>query len=599
MEISGVQPNPLELAPDCLSGAQNGTANPEGGATAGLAGASAGAGDTVNFSPEALQLSAATTGIAPLSSMLDFMTATKATGEVGSDVVNVTSAGVVTWAGTKLDLSNLGFSNFIIQADSTGTGFNVYNSANPTGASVKLDSKGKQVADPVTDPYVATDDSLVVLRNEDFTGTSGGGMIVNLAANAGKSISGGTGSATIFNFAGSVTSLSASTGTDGGNIFTRGLSAGTINVGNGRTTDGVDNATLVVLGNMTGVNINTNGDVFIDAYFYALNNVTITAAATTPASFTRIHAKKIAYGEITLGNGYNAVVVTGNMTDTTVTGGTDTDYVYINGKSIRNIIELDDGDDILDIRGAAKDTTITYTGGDNTTSAKSGNGVTYTSSSTGNDAVRFYGAVTNSTFDLGAGANTFTAQAVNKQYVDTAVKNLTGVTITASGTDPDKDYTIIKANVLKSTKTKESSIKLLGAGENEVNLKSIAGNKTKGVTIDLGYDRTGTSTSAKTQTLDVKGGVKFLDFKSGDGDAILIINGSISNSFFDLGDGDNTFTAVKKNRQGQDKGQKLTNVGITAASTSNTEVTFGRLLSGKKQDPPAEWAGISKINLVV
>jgi hypothetical protein len=774
MEILDVSSNPMEAVPDYLLSAHNGTVGTENGATAGSAGAPAVGGDTVNFSPEALQLSASA-GIAPLPISLESMTADMATGMVAYDMVFVSSTGLVTWGagepdrpwdpyndGVELDLSEIGFDNFIIQADSAGNGFHVFNADDTSAQSVELDKDGQRIAEPLAHTaYDASGPGLLVVGNGNYTDAwQGSGMIVNLAANTGASITGGTGSAAIYNFADSVGAISAGTGAGGGNVFTVGLTAGTITVGNGA---GDDSSTLTILGNMSDCYITTKGNVIIDAEKCALKDVYI--AATVAACATTIKAKNITDGILALGDGPNEVRVSGNMTNTKVYGGEGGDTVIIGGKSSGNEFHLDDGDDVLDIKGAAKDNLISFTGGNNTTSAKSGNGVTYTSgagndsvrfygavanstfdlgggvnsftaqavnakgldaavqnltnvgisatgssttkiiagaykttaaataaqrqiqlgsganelrlksiaavkaaqaridlsaalnnqlitltgamtnanivtgagndtvniggavknssfdfgmsgdnaltaksgnnvtytSGAGDDSVRFYGAVTNSDFTLGAGANSFTAQAVNAKGVDTALKNLTGVTITANGADPDKDYTIITAGALKSNKNNASAIALLGAGENVVNLKSIAGSKAKGVTIDLGYDRNGViSASSAKQTLMVGGGAKFLSFASGAGNDMLTFLGSISNSFFDLGDGNNTFTAVKQNKQGQDKGQALTNVGMTAGNGDNV-ATFGRLLPGKRNDPPAVFdlgTGNNTINLI-
>ena len=658
MDIFAVPSNPMEAVPGYLSSAHNGTVSTENGATAGSAGAPAAGGDTVNFSPEALQLSASS-GIAPLAAPTSSMTAAKATSTILSssmneDTVTVTSTGVVTWNGIKLDLNNLeGFTNaanLIIQRDDSNDCFNVFNAANPTVGGVKLGSNGKQVAEPLTDlptGYNNASGSLTIVRSGNFAHDLHGpdGMVVNIAANTDANISAGSGSATLFNFAASVGAITASTGTwvasgvekpeDSGNIFTVGLTSGTINVGAAST--GAVNATLTVISNMTGGAIYTNGNVIIDAEKCALNKVIIDADYTS-GSATTIKAKTITNNsKITLGNGLNFVTVSGNMTNTIVNGGANNDIVSIGGKSVNNAFHLKSGDDSL--------------------TAKSGNGVTYTSGA-GNDTVRFYGAVSNSDFDLGAGVNTFTA-ANSKDKP----QNLTGVTIKADGAVANGDYTTVTAGVLKSSKTKASSIELLGDGENVVKLKSIAGNKKYGVTIELGL----ISLTSATQTLTVGGGAKFLTFASGVGSDMLTFLGSISNSFFDLGDGNNTlkaenkgkgqaltnveikagdgvsgggttitagaakglnyfggagndviklsgavrnssfalgdgnntFEAVKKNKQGQDKGQALTNVGITGGAGSS-EITFGRLLSGGKNAPDmGPWSGNITINLKV
>ena len=563
MEILGVSSNPMEAVPDYLSSAQNGTVGTESGATAGSAGAPATGGDTVNFSPEALQLSASS-GIAPLASPFESMTAKEANGVVAYDLVSVSSTGVVAWncdsalgyvGAVTLDLSSLsalGVKNFVIQSGSTG--FSVWDADKPHNSStpslLELDKNGQVDPDATHYTHNQAGPGLLVVGDGNYTGPwHGPGMIVNLAGNTGASINGGTGSATIYNFANSVGAITAGDGTatiiiaeknNSGNIFTVGLSAGTIVAG--AAANVTKSATLTILGNMSNCTINTNGDLIIEAEQFALNNVTIAASST---SETTIKAKTIkndpsSTATITLGDGPNKIVVSGNMINADVTGGANVDDVLIKGKSTGNKFDLGAGD----------------------------------------DKVRIYGAVSNSDFDLGAGANTFTAQGVDKQGLDAALKNLTGVTITAGGSTA-ADYTIVTANVLKSTKDKESSIKLLGSGENEVYLKSIAGNRTKGVTKGVTIEL-GNSASTKTQMLDVKGGAKFLDFKSGAGNDMLTFLGSISNSFFDLGDGDNTFTAVKKNKQGQDKGQKLTNVGIKAGDgdSSGTTITAGAYKAG-------------------
>jgi hypothetical protein len=156
-------------------------------------------------------------------------------------------------------------------------------------------------------------------------------------------------------------------------------------------------------------------------------------------------------------------------------------------------------------------------------------------SGNGSDMLTFLASVSNSVFDLGDGKNSLTAVKANGKG-----QALNNVSITAGDGDSNGDGTTITA-----------------------------------------------------------GAAKGLTYTGGAGNDVIKLSGAVKNSSFALGDGNNTFEAVKKNKQGQDKGQALANVGITGGAGSS-EITFGRLLSGGKNAPDmGPWSGNITINLKV
>jgi hypothetical protein len=105
----------------------------------------------------------------------------------------------------------------------------------------------------------------------------------------------------------------------------------------------------------------------------------------------------------------------------------------------------------------------------------------------------------------------------------------------------------------------------------------------------------GDGDSSGDGTTITAGAAKGLTYTGGAGNDTIKLSGAVKNSSFVMGGGENTIEALKN-----DKGQALTNVGITSGtgSADMTALTFGRLLPpGKKDTPMGSWTGNITINL--
>lgn len=183
------------------------------------------------------------------------------------------------------------------------------------------------------------------------------------------------------------------------------------------------------------------------------------------------------------------------------------------------------------------------------------------SSGDGDDNITIAGAVSNSAFDLGKGSNTFAAvKAVKGVDVYQAMSN---VSISAQGTG---NNTITGGAY---TGGAIGGITLASTGNNTVNLNSIS---SKGTMVDITL---GTDAAAGVHKLTVAGAVTGLNYVGSGGVDELMVNGPVTDSDFDLGNGNNTFAAVKSG-----VGQKLNNVGIKGGS-GNDLIVYGSYNPGK------------------
>ncbi len=194
--------------------------------------------------------------------------------------------------------------------------------------------------------------------------------------------------------------------------------------------------------------------------------------------------------------------------------------------------------------------------------------LTYTGSS-GSDTIIVSGAISNSLFDLGGGDNSLTAAKANKKGVSVG-QALNNVSITANGAATNSNT--ITAGAFKSGKDGNSID--LGSGANTVNLSSIAGVKSAGLTIKM--------SGTNAQALNVAGAVKNLNYIGSSGADTLSISGAISNSTLNLGEGLNELSAVKPNKNGSKTvAQTLNNVNIYAGGTDGTSLNVGAFKFGK------------------
>ncbi len=185
------------------------------------------------------------------------------------------------------------------------------------------------------------------------------------------------------------------------------------------------------------------------------------------------------------------------------------------------------------------------------------NYLTYTGSK-GDDALTILGALNNSNIDLGEGDNSLTAQ--NAKGVLQAVGN---TNIAASGAGAS----IITAGAYKAG-TAGNAI-TLGEGANTVNFASIAGNGAKGLELAM-------ASTANDQTLNVSGAVSRLVYSGSSGNDSINIGGSVLNSHFELGEGDNSFIAAAARSSVTDT---LINAGGNGANAVNI-LTFASTAKG-------------------
>ncbi len=293
--------------------------------------------------------------------------------------------------------------------------------------------------------------------------------------------------------------------------------------------------------------------------YQTLSNVNFSSsgsAATDKTSITAGAYKTGSLGNVfdLLGDGANEVTlnsITGakaaNNLDIFLGSGTSTaaQALTVNGNvNNTDVVAAGTGNDVINIKGAITGaTTIDMADGDNElTVGKSANGLTYVGTDAdGKDDVTIGGGVSNSIFNLGEGANSFTAVATvkGKQVYQT----LSNVDITASGATAT-DATTILAGAFKNGKTTSNKIEL-GYGNNDVTLNSISGYNSKGVRHDAQIIL-GSDTQDFAQKLKVTGSVNGMDYigKSKGADTIEIL-GALANASFEVGAGDNSLTVGK------------------------------------------------------
>ncbi len=335
---------------------------------------------------------------------------------------------------------------------------------------------------------------------------------------------------------------------------------------------------------LSNVNIDASGD----------DSVVGTDVTTIKAGAYKIGS---AGNHIKLGDGANDVTlnsITGAknyLLDITMGAAANTaiQKLTVNGNVNNTTIFTGAGNDLLTINGAVTGaTTVSAFGGtDKLTVGKSAKGLSYTGT-TGTDTIEVGGAVTNSTFDLGAGANSFTAMKTVKG-VD-VYQTLSNVNIDASGTTAT-DATTIKAGAYKNGATASNHIKL-GAGNNDVTLNSITG------AIGFNTQMTlGDPTNAFEQKLTVNGAVNRLEYTGSEGDDIIKMLGAVSNSTINMGNGANKFEALKADSTGAMRGQTLTNVDLLAGSGADT-ISYGKFVLGAGNNTINLGNGLDVINLV-
>ncbi|MDL2272446.1 hypothetical protein LJC23_05375 [Desulfovibrio sp. OttesenSCG-928-I05] len=177
------------------------------------------------------------------------------------------------------------------------------------------------------------------------------------------------------------------------------------------------------------------------------------------------------------------------------------------------------------------------------------------SGSNGTDTLTLYGALANSTIDLGQGVNSLTAKnakGVAQAVTNTAIKSYGATTIEAG----------------KYTAGATGNTIELGAGEHSVTLASITASRGARATVKIGVG------GSQAQKLEIKGGVNNLDYIGSNGTDTLTLYGALANSTIDLGQGANSLTA--KNAKGA--GLAVTNTAIK--SYGATTIEAGKYTAG-------------------
>lgn len=309
-----------------------------------------------------------------------------------------------------------------------------------------------------------------------------------------------------------------------------------------------------------------NGDNSIDATKASFNKTSITqtgGTGGTAISAKNFNGDKTSSNNITLQGDGNMVTFSGTVQNAKIELGAGANT--LNMGSVNNAV----------IKAAAGSTKSTAD--QNITVAKAAKNMTYEGSD-GDDNLSFGGGVTDSSFDLGGGDNTFTAVKVNDKTGASKAQNLTNVNMSAgtTGTTTVEAGSLLSkggasssltlggtANVTLGTVGKNASISL-GTGSNTLNVASIAGSKTAKVNIKMGLD------SSLAQTLTVGKSTKFANIDFGTASISTVsAGGSMSDSTLNLGGVSNSVTL--RNEKGKD--QNLTNMVITAGETASTTIT--------------------------
>lgn len=262
-----------------------------------------------------------------------------------------------------------------------------------------------------------------------------------------------------------------------------------------------------------------------------VSNTNITASGNSDTTLNIGNYSYAAAGNsITLGNGANSVTM-GAVSGKGAAG-------------LRLDLSASDQDQEVTLKGSAS--YLNYVG------------------SKGADTLTLLGALANSSIDLGEGDNSLTVQNAKG-----ALQSVGNTNITASGSGSN----VITAGVYKAGAAGNSIS--LGEGPNTINLSAISGGA-KGVIINL-------ADSAAEQTLKVSSSVSNLTYNGSGGADNISIGGSVSASKFELGAGDNTFSAVAAKSSVSDSriiaegtGSNTVNIlTFTSSAKGSSSITLG------------------------
>ena len=176
--------------------------------------------------------------------------------------------------------------------------------------------------------------------------------------------------------------------------------------------------------------------------------------------------------------------------------------------------------------------------------------------SKGADELNIFGAVSNSQIDLGEGGNSFTARNAKG-----AAQKVSNTNLFASG---DSSTSVDMGSFVYGT---AGNVFSLGAGSNTINMGSVSGKGTYGLSIVI-------EAGAAQQELNVNGSANYLKYTGSSGADTVNVSGGISNSSFNLGEGDNEFNAVKAKTY-------VTNTAIVATGAGSNTINIYNLNTGK------------------
>jgi hypothetical protein len=459
--------------------------------------------------------------------------------------------GAVTWGGNTLNLKN--FANalkddLVVKQAADGK-IEVYNLS--TQQKITLTDKGaQQLEGDKLDPASVTEfagaaSSLstgLFINNTGLAKTASGGNDVVINRQVDASINAGLGDDKIFNFAATAGALNGGGGNDA--VYSVGLTHATdIDVSEG-------DSYVKLLGNMNGGSISLGkGQNLVDAAGRTLTNVSIYDSAEAEAS--AVIAKTIT------GNPDSSTVsLQGALTALDVSQLTSSTVDFGQGK---NSLVADK------ITGTATSKTSLGSTGANTYQVGAVTHTDVNSAGAISDAIKATGNIADAEFNLSAGEN----------LLDASGKTLTAVKINSE--NGSGGTTVLAGSIVGRKADDLSSISLAGSGDNTIK----ASGTIKNAAIDIG-EGTGTveagsianatlSMNGTSGKLTVNGRADKLTYSGSNGADAIKILGAVSNSDFQLGEGENS--VLIQNAKGV--AQKVSNTNFAASGEGSTSLVMG------------------------
>lgn len=511
-------------------------------------------GDSVNFSSETL--SRLSSRIAKNDSMsASAVNTTLVDGDSQTRIAFNNTNGTITWNGNNLNLKN--FANPLkddLVVKNAGGMIEVYNLSTQQKITLKADGTQQTVGGKLDgssiEEFTGTAASLssgLYINNRGLAATSSAGNDILINRQADAILNAGLGDDKIFNFAATADALNGGGGNDA--VYSVGLTqAADINVSSG---DGY----VKLLGDMKGGTISLGGGQnYVDATGRTLTGVTVSDSSAAEASV--VVAKTITGSStVSLNAALTALDVT-QLTSSTVAFG-----LGVNSLMADKITGTEGSRTTISSRGTNtyQVGTVTYT--------------TFDSAGAVSDAIKATGNISDSEFSLSKGEN----------LLDATGKTLTAVKIT-SAQGGNSSTTLLAGSIVGRNADKLSIIDLASgttSGDNTISVTGSVKNADISTGAGAGTLRAGSvenvilamggSGSNKAQSVTIGGKANKLDYTGSNGDDTLIIKGAISNSAFDLGEGNNSLTA----RSDKGVNQAVSNTNITSGGSGSTTLVMG------------------------